>query len=225
MIAVADLAKGSYLPGNYFAPDVYVQGDFESGLIENRQGARLVALPEVLLKAIQITLERETGQAVGVVLYNCGRWWGKNFYRRFTEEVNGYYSRPLAEMSMAELMQCMKQCWKAHGWGILDLDIQHYVNGFLVVKVWNSPFAAAIEQSGKKPLCWTEAGILSAFFSQLTGQELHCAQTSCESLGADCNHFVIGLKERIQPVETLLEEGYSHDTIMERLAHTQPSKR
>lgn len=225
MIAVADLAKGNYLPGNYFAPDAYVQGDFESGLIENRQGARLVALPEVLLQAIHTTLERETGQASGVVLYNCGRWWGKNFYRRFVEEVSGYYNRPLAEMSMAELLQCMKQCWKAHGWGVLDLDISYYANGFLVAKVWNSAFAATVSQQGKKPVCLTEAGILSAFFSQLTGRDLHCMQTSCESLGADCNQFVIGLKERIESTETLVEEGYNHATIMERLSHTQTAKR
>ena len=41
MINIADLIAESSLPGNYFAPNAYVQGDFESGLIENRQGNRL----------------------------------------------------------------------------------------------------------------------------------------------------------------------------------------
>ncbi len=38
MISITDLISQSSFVGNYFSPDAYVQGDFESGLIENRQG-------------------------------------------------------------------------------------------------------------------------------------------------------------------------------------------
>jgi uncharacterized protein len=225
MIAITDLVAGESLPGNFFSPDAYVQGDYESGLIENRQGARLVALPEVLIQAIYSSLEAETGQASGIVLYNCGRWWGKNFYRRFVEEVSAYYQRSIAEMEMVEFLQCLKQCWKTHGWGAFELNTDYYKNGFLVVKVWNSTFAAMAPENNKKPICFTEAGLLSAFFSQLTGRELVCVQTDCESLGADGNQFVIGLKERVEPVTTLIEEGHSHQVILERLVQTQASSR
>lgn len=219
MIAVADLLKDNYLPGNYFAPDAYVQGDYESGLIENRHGARLIALPETLLQGIYAGLERETGQASGIVMFNCGRWWGKNFYRRFVEEVSQYYRRPLAEMEMAEFLQCLKQCWKTHGWGIFELDIDFYQQGFLVVKVTNSAFAEAAPKQGKSPACFAEAGILSAFFSQLTGRDLHCIQTACESLGADSNTFVLGLRERIEAATAWVEAGQNHAKIMERLCN------
>ncbi|MGK7872231.1 MAG: V4R domain-containing protein [Xenococcaceae cyanobacterium] len=222
MIAVADLLKDRPLPGNYFAPDAYVQGDIEFGLIENRQGARLLALPEVLLQAIYAGLEKETGQAAVLVLFNCGRWWGKNFYRRFGKEVSDYYGKPLAQMEMVEFLQCLKQCWKTHGWGTIDLDLNYYQHGFLVVKVWNSAFAQAAPPSNR-PMCFAEAGILSAFFSQLTGRDLHCVQTSCESMGAECNNFVLGLSERLKPVESWLEEEQDHPTIMERLCQNQTS--
>lgn len=217
MITVADLIKES-LPGNYFAPDVYVRGDFEFGLIENRRGSRLLALPEVFLQAIYAGLEQETGQATGLVLFNCGRWWGKSFYRRFGEEVSSYYGKPLAQMEMVELLQCLKQCWKTYGWGIIDLDMNHYQQGFLVVKIWNSAFAQA-GPTLKQPICFVEAGILSAFFSQLSGRELHCVQTSCESMGAECNRFVLGLSERLKPAESWVEENLDHTAIMERLCH------
>ena len=222
MIAVADLLKDRPLPGNYFAPDAYVQGDFELGLIENRQGARLLALPEPLLQAIYAGLEQEIGQAAGLVLFNCGSWWGKNFYRRFGEEVSEYYGKPLAQMEMVEFLQCLKQCWKTYGWGTIDLDLNYYQQGFLVVKVWNSAFAEAIP-SENRPLCFLEAGILSAFFSQLTGRDLHCVQTSCESMGAECNHFLLGLSGRLKPAEAWLEEGQDHATIMERLCQSNPA--
>ncbi|ELS00379.1 putative hydrocarbon binding protein (contains V4R domain) [Xenococcus sp. PCC 7305] len=220
MIEVAELIKDSSLGGNYFATDAYVQGDYEFGLIENRQGSRLLALPEVLLKAIHTSLENEVGPAAGLVLFNCGRWWGKNFYRRFSEELSNYYGKPIAQMEMVELLQCLKQCWKSHGWGTMDLDMDYYQQGFLVVKVWNSAFAETAT-SGDTPKCFLEAGIFSVFFSQITGRNLHCVQTSCESMGAECNHFVVGLIDRLKPVEDWLKADQDHSQIMNRLAVAQ----
>lgn len=219
MIAVGDLLKDQRLPGNYFASDAYITGDFEAGLIENRRGDRLLALPHAFVQGIYAGLEQELGQASGVVLFNCGRWWGKNFYTRFVEEVSDYYNKPVAEMEMVEFIQCLKQCWKTHGWGTFALDMDYYQQGFLVVKNCNSPFAAAAPQSDR-PACFLEAGILSAFFSQLTGRQLHCVQTSCESMGADCNYFILGLSERLKAVDTLLAEGQDHQAIIERLARS-----
>jgi hypothetical protein len=221
MIDVAELVKEPFV-GNYFAPDAYIQGDIESGLIESRRGSRLLALPEPLLEGIYAALENELGQGSGLVLFNCGRWWGKNFYRRFAEDVQEYYGKSLAKMEMVEFLQCLKQCWKTHGWGILNVDLDYYYQGFLVVEVWNSAFIKAAP-SGNSPMGFAEAGILSAFFSQLTGRDLHCVQTSCESMGAVSNHFIIGLSERIKPAQAWLEEEQDHDTIMERLCRSQAS--
>jgi predicted hydrocarbon binding protein len=219
MISVADLVQNKSLKGNYFAPSAYVQGDFEMGLMETRQGSRLIALPEVLLQGIFAGLEEEIGQASGVVLYNCGRWWGKSFYRRFVQEVSSYYETPLANMEMVEFLSCFKQCWKTHGWGVIDFDFDYYPQGFIVAKTVNSPFAEAAAQ-GKGFSCHLEAGILGSFFSQLTGENLVCVQTSCETMGAECNYFVIGLEERVKLANAWLEEGQDHPTIMERLAQS-----
>jgi uncharacterized protein len=222
MISIENLLQEK-LPSNYFAPDIYLQGDFESGLLENRSGDRLIALPEILLEAIYEGLAEEVGPSAGLVLFQCGRWWGKSFYRRFAEQVSEYYEKPLAEMEMIELLQCLKQCWKTHGWGLLDIDTSYYQQGFLVVKVENSAFPQAGPQVGR-PMCFAEAGILSSFFSLLTGRELHCVQTSCESMGAECNHFVLGLSDRIKPAEAWLAEGQDHPTIMERLCNNKNGK-
>lgn len=216
MINIADLLKQPRLPGNYFASDAYVRGDLELGLLENRRGDRLLALPETLIKAIYIGLEQETGQASRLVLFNCGRWWGKNFYVRFCEEVSEYYQQPVSEMEMVEFIQCLQQCWKTHGWGTFELESSHSEQGFLVVKIANSLFAKTAPKS-KLPACFLEAGILSSFFTQLTGRELHCLQTSCESLGSDCNRFILGLRDRLQPADSMLAEGKDHETIINQL--------
>lgn len=222
MISIAELIKDNQtLKGNYFNPHAYFKGDFESGLIENSQGSRLIVIPEVLLQGIYAGLEQEVGQATGIVLFKCGYRWGKNFYRRFVEEVSQYYGKTLANMEMIEFLQCFKQCWKTHGWGVLDLNFEYYQQGFIVAFLHNSPFA---ENAGSTNYfsCYAEAGMLSAFFSQLTGRELHCIQTACEIQGADQNAFVIGLENRIKPATAWLGEGQDHQTIMQRLAMNQP---
>lgn len=216
MINIAELLTQPRLPGNYFATDAYVRGDLELGLLENRRGDRLLALPETFIQAIYTGLEQETGQASRLVLFNCGRWWGKNFYARFCEEVSEYYGKPLSEMEMVEFVQCLQQCWKTHGWGTFDLDPSYTEQGFLIVKITKSMFA----QKAPKwdcPVCFLEAGILSAFFTQLTGRDLYCVQTTCESMGAECNRFILGLSDRLQPAEAMVEQGQDHETILTRL--------
>ncbi len=218
MIAVADLVKDEHLLGNYFSPDAYIQGDFEIGTIENRQGSRLIAMPQTLLKGIFAGLDREVGQASGVVLYNCGRWWGKNFYRRFLKEISDYYGKPLVEMETVEFLQCLKQCWKTHGWGTIEFDFSYYQQGFIVITTLHSAFAEAAGSSSSTS-CSAEAGILSSFFSQLTGKNLQCVQTTCESLGADTNYFVLGLADRLKIAEKGVDKGLSHQEIMDALVN------
>lgn len=216
MINIADLIQQPRLPGNYFAPDAYVRGDLELGLLENRQGSRLLALPMTLIQAMYIGLEQETGQAARLVLFNCGRWWGKNFYVRFCEEVSEYYRQPISDMEMVQFLQCLQQCWKTHGWGLFELDPSYAERGFLMVTIKNSAFALQAPK-WNRPVCFLEAGILTAFFSQLTGRDLYCVQTACESLGADCNRFILGVTERLQPAEAMVDEGLNHEAIINRL--------
>lgn len=216
MISVADLLTNDRIPGNYFAIDTYIHSDLEMGLLENRQGDRLLALPETLIQAIYGGLDKETGQATRLVLFNCGRWWGKNFYTRFCEQLADYYATPLSDMPMVEFLQSLQQCWMTHGWGKIDLDSSYQHHGFLVVKIWNSPFAKHAPSKWHQPVCFLEAGVLSSFFSTLTNRELHCVQTSCESLGSDCNRFVLGLPKRLEPAETMVT-NLDHDAIMQEL--------
>ncbi|HEY9763755.1 MAG TPA: V4R domain-containing protein [Trichocoleus sp.] len=216
MVSVADLLIDNRLPGNYFASDLYVRGSLELGLLENRRGDRLLAIPESLLKAIYAGLDKETGSASKMVLYNCGRWWGKNFYARFCEELSDYYGKPMADLAMVEFLQSLQQCWQTHGWGQIHLDTTYRERGFLVVDIWRSPFTAYAPK-GQRPSGSLEQGIIEVFFSQLTGRELKCIQTSCDSKGDDCNRFVLGLEKRLQAAETLVTSGQSHQSIMQAL--------
>ena len=217
MISVADLlATTPTASSNYFASGTYVHSDLELGLLENRSGSRLLAIPDTLIKALYAGLEQETGLASRLVLANCGRWWGKNFYKRFSEELSGHYGQPLSQLPMAEFVQSLQQCWISHGWGTMDFDPSLANQGFLIIKTWNSPFAAQAPQMNR-PVCFLDAGILASFFSALTGQELDCLQLSCESMGAEFNCFVLGLPERLTGAEALVEEQVDAETILQQL--------
>jgi predicted hydrocarbon binding protein len=86
----------------------------------------------------------------------------------------------------------------------------------LGVEIWHSPFTAAAPQ-GQKPSGDLERGILEIFFTQLTGRELRCAQTSCTAKGDDCNRFILGLEKRLAPVEGMVANGQAHQAIMQTL--------
>jgi uncharacterized protein len=222
MASIADLIKEkSHLPGNFFAYDAYIQSDIELGMLHNRQGSRLLALPESLLNVLYSGLEYELGGSTGFVLFQCGYQWGKAFYRRFATEVSEYYGQPLAQMDTLAFVQALQQCWKTCGWGTINLDFDAYEQGFLVISVQNSAFTKT-RPAHQTPQAEMESGLLSAFFSQLTGQPLHSVQTACESLGANANQFVLGLSDRVKVAEAWLEEGQDHDTILQRLCHKIP---
>jgi hypothetical protein len=216
MISIADLLVDDRLPSNYFAHDVYIRGTLELGLLENRRGDRLLALPDPLLKAIVAGLNQETGQATCQVLRRCGLSWGKNFYARFCAELSEYYGKAVADLAMIELVKALQACWHTHGWGTLSLNMDYPPQGFLLIEIRNSPFTAQsipVDQfSGA-----LEEGLLQAFFSQLTGRDLGCVQISCESMGADRNRFLLGLENRLQPVAAQVQVGQSHTAILATL--------
>lgn len=216
MISVADLIKENRVPSNFFDYNAYVKGDLEIGLLENRRGDRLIAVPDTLISSLYAGLAKETGQASKLVLFNCGKWWGKNFYTRFTESLEEYYSQSLAEMDMITFIQSLKECWLTHGWGKFEFDPEYQAQGFVFVKTYNSPYVRAIA-GNTSPTGYLEAGILTSFFTRLTGRDLLAVQTTCESLGATYNTYIIGLPERLQIVDSFLAEGLTHEKILERI--------
>lgn len=216
MISVADLLTDNRVPGNYYAAKTYVHGDLELGILENRRGDRLIAIPETLIQGIYAGLDKETGQASKLVLFNCGRWWGKNFHKRLSDELSDYYGTTLSDMAMSDFLHCLRQCWITYGWGKIDLDQSYQDRGFLIIQSWNSPFASLAPQMNE-PVCYLEAGVLAAVFSQLSGRDLHCIQSTCESMNADCNRFILGVPKRLKPAEALIQNNVPHASIMEQL--------
>ncbi len=215
-INVADLITDKPLIANFFDYEAYVRGDLELGLLENRRGDRLISIPDTLINALYQGLSKETGQAARLVMINCGKWWGKSFYNRFQQSLQDFYGIPLSEMDMLTFVRSLKEYWITHGWGQLEFDPEYRDRGLIVIKTYNSAYSRSLPGE-QRPSCFLEVGILTSFFSRLVGRELVAVQTTCESLGADCNHFIIGIPERLGKVEQWVLDGMSHDAIMQKL--------
>jgi hypothetical protein len=117
---------------------------------------------------------------------------------------------------MIELIKALQECWRTHGWGNLSLNTDYQMQGFLIMEIQNSPFTAHVIQANQ-PSGALEEGVLQSFFSQLTGRNLSCVQISCESMGADCNRFLIGLENRLQSVPALVQAGQPYAAILQQL--------
>jgi len=50
---------------------------------------------------------------------------GQEFLCPVLSEVSDYYGKECSRMEMIEFLQCLKQCWKTHGWGTFDPDVLH----------------------------------------------------------------------------------------------------
>jgi hypothetical protein len=67
-----------------------------------------------------------------------------------------------------------------------------------------------------------EAGLLATWFSQLTGQDLACVQTTSEALGAKSNLFILTAANRLKEAETWVDAGLSHEQILEKVLQPAP---
>ncbi len=223
MTTLQELLQDRVLPGHCFTPTYYIRPDIHSGLLESRGGYRLAAFPEALVRAMYSGLRYETGQATRVILYNCGRDWGQEFFERFEEELSQYRGEPLGDMPIGILIDSLTDLWATHGWGRLQLHFEHSDRGVVEATVFNSGFAKAAlaslpeETKPDEPSCYMEAGVLASVFSALSGRALSCVQTTCESLGADRNRFIITTAERLQSCADWIRKGMSHAEIVDKL--------
>ena len=209
------------LTANYFAPRHYVQSDLQSCLLQNRQGDRLIALPECFFMALDEALYEETGQAASFALYTCGTIWGEGFYQRFADQVTARDGLPVHQMPLIPFLLAMREYFAVHGFGLLGLDFSKRERGVLIATLANSivaPNTLPPSSGGrdKAPACHLEAGILAGWFSAWTEEPLTCLQTACMSKGAPRNIFLLAKESRLQPVKAWVQSALTHEEILER---------
>jgi len=219
------------IPSNYFSPRFYVKSDPATGLLSTRQGDRLVAVPDFLLRSIHRALESEAGQAGTLALYTFGFGWGGSFYDHIRGEIESYKGTTIMATNAVEFFATMRQLWTVHGMGTLTLDFSYRQHGLIMVTTENSVLTMGSEiglQSGKLPWHHLQAGFIAAWFSRWAGKDIRaCAtdwstQSAPDDVGDTSNqesytHFIVGLTSKVQQVEPWVKQGMRTTEILEKL--------
>jgi predicted hydrocarbon binding protein len=202
---------------NFYAEGDYLRTDLAKGVTRNRLGTRICALTEDFLTGFRKAIIDECGPAADTVFKSIGRKWGALFAKRFEKEMTEYHGKALKEFPMAVFQACLVELFSHHGWGRLELHLEHYDRGLLLIDL-KGAIMASLVQTADKPADALMAGIFAGFFAYLTGEDLDCVQTACSACGAASSSFVVGLTARLAPAQAWADGGKSHQEIVAELA-------
>lgn len=195
-----------------YAPRRYYQLDVGAGVLRSSVGARLLSVSEDMILGIHEALADETGEAAPVVLYSCGRWWGKRLIRRLLAEQKQLFGHDTLELPLGAFAVLLRRAFACLGWGQVELDFSLQEQGFVGVMVERPMYAETVgvqEQPSEALL----AGVFAAMVSELAGRELEAAQLLCPSVGNSHASFLIGLKGRVAVINAWQAQGRSLEDI------------
>ena len=201
---------------NFYRPSEYFDYNVPNGVIRNSAGTRMLTVPQELLAGVHGALDDETGAAAPIVLYNCGKWWGRRFIERHANELRRFYQKDAGELPLAFFLQVLRRIWALYGYGRLDVSFELEDKGFIVVNVLNAPYSDTVGNLGR-PTEALMAGVLAAIITNLAGRDLECAQTSCTSKGERQASFLVGTHARVEVLRSWIKQGRSHGQIVEAI--------
>lgn len=202
---------------NFYREEDYFSLNVRNGVIRSPTGVRMVAIPEEFIAGLHAGLEDETGAASGIVLYQCGKWWGKRFVKAQSIEIRHFYSLEAAELPLHFYQQVLRKVWGLYGWGTLDISHEARDKGFIVVDVQNAMYSDVVGNIGKVS-DYIIAGALASIIGELAGRPLECAEIACKSKGDVKCSFLVGVKSRIDVAQAWVKQGRTRAAVLEAIA-------
>lgn len=201
---------------NYFTHPSFLRLDVAAGILRSRGGTRLVGISDDFLRGFVLALEHETETATPHILKRCGVFFGERLARRFEQELSAYAGVSLRDRPMLEFEALLCDLWQGTGLGALSVDFSRGAQGFLPVKLENSP----MQDIGPKGhvaddlLC----GILEGFVGHFAERGLRCKQTGDVRVGdKEGTTFILTSEDTMPQVEALVQQRQRHSQIVARL--------
>lgn len=189
------------------------QYDLRQGVFYNPASTRCCLLSTDLLRGIYVALNEEAGEAWTVILKNCGSIWGERLARRLDRELRAMFEIELGQISVPRFLECMHDYFAFHGWGDLQIQIEHTVSRGIVEATLRDSIFLDVVDDREFMVDWLMAGILGSLFSYLSQQKLDAVQTACASQGAPFSQFLISSQERIEAATQRLNAGATHQEL------------
>jgi uncharacterized protein len=190
------------IPANCFNPKSYVKSNSASGLLATRQGDRLIAVPEALLRSIPKILRVEAGEASYLALYTFGDNWGKSFGDRMIQEMVNYYRQPILDTISTEFFVNVRSVWAVHGLGKPAFDFSLADKGLVIATIENSGIDSGktVEDTSSYRSFCLEAGFLAGWFSRLAGKPIRACASNW-SQAPTSMQFLLGSSSHIESIE------------------------
>lgn len=207
---------------DYYAEELYMSADVETGVLYNRSGRRMLALTDDFLVGLHRALEKECSERAPAVLYSCGKRWGKNFATGLAQEWSEFYQAPISEFPLAMLESLIVQEFGHNGWGILEFDYQYWNRGILQLTLDGAIMAELLGNKAIGPADVMTAGILAGMFSHFMETGLGCVQSESSAQGGTLNRFIITGEDRMDAgIKNQALSAETHATILAQLLGNQ----
>ncbi len=191
--------------------------DLTAGTAHSSGGTRIIYLPEDAIHGIYSSLMEETGPAWKLILKNCGLLWGKRVARNLDRELDLLFSTNQGDLQIKEFVRVVEGYFATHGWGLVTLDLSYAQSfGFIHATMKNSLFAAVLDKE-VEPVDSMISGILASIIGAHTDCDIDAIEIACSRSGAAQCEFIISATERIEKIESEMEEGKSASEILESL--------
>jgi len=202
---------------NHYKEEEYFSLNVRNGIIRSPIGTRMITIPEELVMGLQAGLQEEAGVASGVILYQCGKWWGARFIKRHAQEVRHFYQVEIGDLPLHFYMQVLRRVWALYGWGALDINFDLRDAGFVEATVQNAMYSDVVGAVGG-PSDFLVAGALAAIVGEASGRDLDCVEVACRSRGDQRCDFLIALRSRVDVVEAWVKQGRTRAEIVAAIA-------
>jgi hypothetical protein len=206
--------RNRHLPERYFSVNV------RSGVTRSPTGVRVITLPEELILGLHQSLEDEAGSAAPVILYEVGKWWGRQFARHYVTELRSFYDVEPGDLPISFYLQVLRKVWAVHGWGQLQLSFDLRDRGFIEAQVDRAMYSDVVGSLGRTSNHLT-AGILASLVGDIAGRDLECVEIASTSRGDQECRFLVGIKARTEIVESWVKQGRSPDEIVTAIQQDQ----
>lgn len=201
----------------YFLRPDYLKGSAHEGTIRTKAGDRVIALPEELIQGLHRAIAFETGRALPVITYTCGRRWGARVVRRWEEAWRQSYQERMEASEYPIFENWLVQAFRFHGWGELEIDFSMEDTGIVQFFLKDCVLAKLLADIEEPMVGDIFAGLFASLTSWIVGRELECAQVACEKNGAERCHFVVALPDRIERVRDVRLDGGTTERMLARL--------
>jgi predicted hydrocarbon binding protein len=192
--------------------------DPESGSIRLGDDARVLAIPEALVRELHFAIIQQLGERAQDALYRMGYEWALQTMLQQVRDMRAQASNSSFDFWQQPLPEVLTGWWTSFatlGWGAATFDFQASARQVVFVDLRQSIVADAMP-GADNPVCHLYAGLFAGVLSFFTRTERHAVEIACTAMGHNNCQFVIGPGAEVDAAETWRQQGTAAPEILRR---------